>query len=75
MLGRPIQLLRRCDFHHLAQIEHDDPIAQVFDDVEIVGDEQHGEAEALAQVRQQIDDLRLNGDVERGHRLVGDDEL
>ncbi len=38
-------------------------------------DEQHGQPEALAQVGEQIDDLRLNGDVERGHRLVGDDEL
>ena len=75
MLGRPVQILRRRDFHHLAEIEHDDPIAQVFDDVEIVRDEQHGQPEALAQVGEQIDDLRLNGDVERGHRLVGDDEL
>lgn len=27
------------------------------------------------QILHQIDDLRLRGDVERAHRLVGDDEL
>ena len=75
MFGRPVQLLRRRDFHHLAEIEHDDPIAQVFDHVEIVRDEQHREAEALAQVAKQIDDLRLNRDVECGYWLVGNDEL
>jgi hypothetical protein len=39
-----------------------------------VGDEQHRQAEPLAQVGQQVDDLRLDRHVERGHRLVGDDE-
>src|SRR2546430_13761040 len=75
MFGRPVQLLRRRDFHHLAEIEHDDPIAQVFDDVEIMRDEQHREAEALAQIAKQIDDLRLNRDVECRYWLVCKDEF
>jgi hypothetical protein len=52
MFRRQVQLLRRRDFHHLAEIEHHDPIAQVFDDIEIMRDEEHGETEALAQVGQ-----------------------
>ena len=33
------------------------------------------EAEPLLQVGEQVDDLRLDRDVERGDRLVGDDEV
>ncbi len=47
----------------------------VLDDGEVVGDEQHRQAEAVLQVGQQVDDLRLDRDVERRHGLVGDDEL
>ena len=44
-------------------------------DRQVVGDEDVGEAEFALQVGQQVDDLRLDGHVERGHRLVADDEL
>ena len=40
-----------------------------------MGDEQVGEAEFFLQVGEQVDDLRLDRHVERGHRLVADDEL
>src|SRR5207248_780396 len=39
------------------------------------GDEQVGELEALAQILEQVDDLCLNRYVERGNRLVANDEL
>ena len=42
---------------------------------EIVCDEQIGEVELLLQVLEEVDDLRLNRDVERRHRFVGDDEV
>ena len=41
---------------------------------EIVADEDVGHAEALLQRAHQVDDLRLDGDVERRHRLVGHDQ-
>ena len=44
-------------------------------DAEIVGDEQVGEFELVAQVLEQIDDLRLDRHVERRDRLVADDEF
>ena len=47
----------------------------VLDDGEIVGDEEVREPELVLQVLQQIDDLRLHGDVERGDRLVEHEEL
>src|SRR5690606_17701246 len=41
----------------------------------IVRYEEVGEAEPFAQVLEQVDDLRLDRDVERRDRLVADDEL
>ncbi len=64
----------RAFLHHAAEIHHDDPVADVPDHVEIVGDEQHGEPEVALQPGEQIDDLRLDRDVERRDRLVRDDE-
>ena len=43
-------------------------------DREIVGDEEVGEAELGLQVLEQVDDLRLNRDVECGDGLVAHDE-
>ena len=45
------------------------------DDAEVVGDEQVGEPELVLEVLEQVDDLRLDRDVERRDRLVGDDQL
>ena len=41
---------------------------------EVVGDEDVGEAELVLEVVEQVDDLGLDRDVERAHRLVGDDQ-
>ena len=40
-----------------------------------MSDEQVGQAEFAPQVQEQVQDLRLDGDVERRDRLVADDEL
>ncbi len=42
---------------------------------EIVADEDHGDAVLLLKVAQQVDDLRLDRDVERRNRLVADQKL
>src|SRR3954454_8158407 len=42
---------------------------------EIVRDEHVGKSELLPQSGEQVEDLRLDGDVERGDRLVADDHL
>ena len=41
---------------------------------QVVADEQVGDAELLLQVLHQVQHLRLHRDVERAHRLVGDDQ-
>jgi hypothetical protein len=46
----------------------------VADHAEVVGDEDVGELELVLEVLEQVDDLGLDRDVQRGDRLVGDDQ-
>jgi hypothetical protein len=57
-----------------AKVHHRDARGDVLHHRQVVGDEDIGEAEAPLQVLQQVDDLRLDRDVERRHRLVADDQ-
>ena len=54
---------------------HRHPLAQVPNHAEIVADEQIGESELGLEVLEQVDDLRLNRDVQRRDRFVAHDEL
>src|SRR4051812_15448578 len=58
----------------LACIHHRDLIGALRDDAEIVRDQQHGHAEAIFQLADQIKNLRLDGDIERRRRLIGHQE-
>jgi hypothetical protein len=63
------------DLDQLAEIHHRHAVADVLHHGEVVGDEQIGEAEAALQVLQQVDDLRLDRDIEGGDRLVAHDQV
>src|SRR6185369_9086488 len=52
-----------------------DARGDVLDYGKVVRDEEVGQPELVLQVHQQVDDLRLDGDVERGDRLVEHEEL
>ena len=54
---------------------HADPVGHLAHDAEVVGDEQQRHAVARLQGLQELQDLRLDGDVERRRRLVGDQEV
>ncbi|KIT81820.1 hypothetical protein QT20_00220, partial [Staphylococcus aureus] len=60
---------------HLAGIHRDHARAGFGNDAEIVGDQHQCGLRGLADVAQQFEDLRLHGDVERGGRLVRDQQL
>src|SRR5258708_4094255 len=62
------------DLDDTAEIHHRDAMADMRDDGEIVRDEQIRETVPALQVDQKIDHLRLDRDIERGYRLVADDE-
>src|SRR5215472_18947696 len=47
----------------------------MLNDGEIVTDEEEREAELSLQILQQVDDLRLDRNIERGDRLVAHDEI
>ena len=74
--GRGRRTVRPRPFLDLAAgIHHGDAVGDLPDDAEIMGDEQHRHAELVLQALDQLEDLRLDGDVERGGRLVGDQHL
>ena len=73
--GCSVKICSTGTFDDLAQVHHRDPIRDVPDHAEVVRDEQVGQPELVLKVLEQVDDLRLYGDVECGDRLVGDDEL
>ena len=75
MAGRSEQRLRLRDLDDHAVIHHRDPVGDVFDDREIVRDENIGQPEPVLQVAEQIEDLRADRDVERRDRLVADDQF
>src|ERR1700730_1701697 len=75
MMWRAVQVLDLGHLDDLAEVHHSDAIADVLHHGEVVGDEDIREPEFALQVLEQVDDLRLDGDVERRHRLITDDEL
>ena len=59
----------------LARVHHRDPIGDLRHHAEIVGDQDQAHARLGLQLLQELEDLRLDGDIERGGRLVGDQHL
>ena len=66
---------RRPGIDDLALEHHGDTVGHLADDAEVMGDEEHGHAEPALQLLEEREDLRLDGDVESGGRLVGDEEV
>src|SRR5688572_27384547 len=63
------------DLDDLPQVHHRDAGRDVAYNGEVVRDEQVREAQLLLKLLEQVDDLRLDRNVERGYRLVAHDEL
>jgi len=72
---RRVDRRRRPALDDAAEIHHRDTVAEMPHDAEIVRDEQHRQIELAAQAQEQVDDLRLDRNVERGDRLVADEEV
>jgi hypothetical protein len=62
------------DLDDSAGVHDADPVAEVFDDGQVVRDEQQRQAELALQLQQQVEHLRLDGDVQGADGLVGDDQ-
>ena len=75
VLGALENLFDRTRLDDLTLGHDEDAISKLADDAEIMGDEQHRHAMLGLQATKKIEDLGLNRDVERGRRLVGNQEL
>jgi hypothetical protein len=64
----------RACLHDLALVHHRDAVGHAGDDGEVMGDQEEAHALLGHEPLQQVEDLRLRGDVERGGRLIGDQE-
>ena len=69
-----IHVARRAGLRDDARVHHRDSVGHRGGEVEIVGDEQQCDASASALLVEDRHHLLLRGDVERGRRLVGDQQ-
>ena len=69
------QHLGRHTLDHLTAVHNGHIVGHLVDDAEIVRDKQDACAVLVLEVVHQPQDLRLNGDIERRCRLVGDQQL
>ena len=69
------KLVLGSNLHDLSQVHDDDPIADMSNDSEIMGYEKIGEIIFFLDIHEQIDYLRLNGNIECGYRFVAYDKI
>ena len=75
MVGAPIEIGGRTYLDDPAEVHDGDHVADDSHHMEIVTDEQVGESQAFFEVEQEIDDLRLNRDIEGAGGLIRNDEI
>src|SRR2546427_3812856 len=75
MLRAPIDVVRIGDLDDLALVHDHHLIGHVFDHGEVVRDEDVAHVVLVLQVLQQIQDLRLDRDIERRYRLVANEHV
>src|SRR6516225_9522677 len=74
MLGLVEYRAHRPDFDQPSLAHHGDAVRRLGDDAEIVRDEQQRQTEYPVHLAKQVENLRLDRDIEGGRGLVGDDE-
>lgn len=68
-------LFRRAELDQAARVHDGNAMRHLRNYREIVRDKKHSERELLPQLVEQIEHLRLDGDVKRGGRLIRDEQL
>ena len=56
-------------------VQNGDPVADFLDDIHLVGDDHHGDAQLLVQLLQQIQNRQGRGGVQGGGGLVAEQDL
>ena len=75
MLWIPKDGACRAGFDDAPELHHGDLVGDLVDDAEIMGDEHYRHVSAYLQIPDQLENLGLGRDVERGRWLVGDQDL
>ena len=65
----------RALLHHPSRPHNRDPVGHFGDHAHVVGDQKDGRAEVGAKLAHELEDLSLDGDIQRSGRLVGDQHL
>ena len=65
----------RTQLDDLAEVHHAHTVSDSLHHGEVVADEQVRQSHLFLQIHHQVDDLRLDRDVQRGHRFIGDHQL
>ena len=80
--GTGVGVLRRCKhvarlalFHLVAAVHHQHAVGHFGHHAHVVGDEDHAHVHLVLQLANELQDLRLNGYVQRGGGLVGNEQL
>ena len=68
-------LRHRVGFDDFAFLHHRHIVGNFADDAEVMRNEEHRHIMARLELLQELEDLRLNGDVQGGCRLVGDKKI
>ena len=72
MAGVVVDFVRCADLHDVACIHHRYPVGKVCHHAKVVGDEHDGQVVFLSHLPQQLQNLRLNGHIQRGGGLVAE---
>ena len=73
---RPVEhIVHIADFDDAPRVHHGDAVGESGDDAQVVRDQDDRRAGCLLGRPEHIENLRLDRDVERGRRLVGDDHV
>src|ERR1700682_3673826 len=75
MLRTAVQVVAIRELDDLAQVHDGHAVADVLHHAQIVGDKQIRQPELGLQLGHQVEHLRLNGDIERGYRLTGHNDV
>lgn len=69
------QQISWCFFYHSSHIHNRNIIREIFYNGQVMGNEDIGQSQILLQLFEQVQNLRLNGNVQRGNRLVADNDF
>ena len=75
MLGVVEDVVEVTLLDHPPGVHNQDPVGDLGDDAEVVGYQQRRQVSFAVEPFQEVEDLGLDRDVERGRRLVGDQHL